>query len=168
MAEALHHSRSARRTAGRAQEAPVADPYQARQKAKEPSACPVCGAVYHRGRWQWAAKPDDAQDDLCPACRRIHDRFPAGVLTLHGAFARQHEGEFIALARHEEAAENRDHPLNRILAIEASNDGLTIATTDIHLPRRIGTALKRAYRGTLDMHFDKTGYFLRARWRGPE
>ncbi len=38
-------------------------------------------------------------------------------------------------------------------------------TTDIHLPRRIGTALKRALHGTLDTHFDDAGYFVRVTWR---
>jgi hypothetical protein len=44
---------------------------------------------------------------------------------------------------------------------------VVIATTDIHLPRRIGEALKRAYGGTLDMHFDDTAHFIRADWWAP-
>jgi hypothetical protein len=39
-----------------------------------------------------------------------------------------------------------------------------ISTTDIHLPRRIGEALKRAFHGELDMHFDEAGYFVRVDW----
>jgi len=35
------------------------------------------------------------------------------------------------------------------------------------MPRRIGEAIKRAYRGTLDMHFDDAAYFVRADWRRP-
>ena len=37
-------------------------------------------------------------------------------------------------------------------------------TTDIHLPRRIGEAVKRAFHGTLDEHFDEGGYFVRVNW----
>jgi hypothetical protein len=39
-----------------------------------------------------------------------------------------------------------------------------ITTTDIHLPRRIGTALKRAYDGDLDVRFGEDEYAVRVRW----
>ncbi len=39
-----------------------------------------------------------------------------------------------------------------------------VSTTDIHLPRRIGEALKRAYDGMLELDYDEDGYFLRASW----
>ena len=37
-----------------------------------------------------------------------------------------------------DAREKREHPLNRIMAIEREGDALVVKTTDIHLPRRIG------------------------------
>jgi NMD protein affecting ribosome stability and mRNA decay len=156
-----------RRTTGRARQDGVLDPYQARQKLKEPAACRQCGAVYHRGRWQWTNEPVSAKEEICPACRRIEDGLPAGILTLHGDFTRQHASEILSLARHEEAAEKAEHPLNRIADIERTEAGLVITTTDIHLPRRIGEAIKRAYRGTLGMHFDGAAYFMRAEWQPP-
>jgi NMD protein affecting ribosome stability and mRNA decay len=160
-------SRAGRRTAGRAQRDHVLDPYQARQKLQEPTACRQCGAVYHSGRWQWGPTPSDAREDLCPACHRINDRFPAGTVTLHGDIARQRKDEIIGLARNEEAAEKGEHPLNRIVDIEETDQGLVISTTDIHLPRRIGEALKQALHGELAMHFDEAGYFVRVDWRAP-
>ena len=156
-----------RRTTGRARQDGVLDPHQARQKLKEPAGCRQCGAVYHRGRWQWTHELVSAKEDMCPACRRIEDGLPAGILTLHGDFARQHASEILSLVRHEEAAEKAEHPLNRIANIERTDAGVVIATTDIHLPRRIGEAIERAYRGTLEMHFDDTAYFMRADWRPP-
>lgn len=39
-----------------------------------------------------------------------------------------------------------------------------ITTTDIHLPRRIGEAVKRAYHGNLKEHFEEDGYFVRVDW----
>lgn len=159
--------RSGRRIAGRAQRDQLIDPYQSRHKLSEPTVCHECGAVYHHGRWQWRPEPADAQADLCPACSRIRDRLPAGVLTLHGDFAQQHEREIIGLARNEEAAEKSEHPLNRIANIEKKDASVVITTTDIHLPRRIAEAIKRAYHGELDLHFDDAGYFLRADWRPP-
>jgi NMD protein affecting ribosome stability and mRNA decay len=160
-------AKSGRRIAGRAQQDHIRDPYQAQRKPKEPGACPQCGAVYHRGRWQWGQRPDDAHGALCPACRRIADRMPAGVLTLHGPFARTHKAEVTGLVRNVEGAEQQEHPLNRIMSIEESGDGLVINTTDIHLPRRLGEALRSAYHGTLDMDFDEDQYFVRIDWRPP-
>ena len=157
--------RSGRRIAGRAQRDHILDPYQAQQKMQEPTACRQCGAVYHHGRWQWGQKPDNAHEDLCPACRRINEGLPAGIVTLHGATVQQRKEQIIGLARNEEAAEKGEHPLNRIASIEETEDGLVISTTDIHLPRRIGEALKRAFHGELDMHFDEAGYFVRVDWR---
>ena len=156
--------RSGRRTAGRAQRDHILDPYQAQQKLHEPSACRQCGAVYHQGRWQWGQKPIGAHEDSCPACRRVNDKFPAGTVTLRGDIVRQHKDQIIGLARNEEAAEKGEHPLNRIISIEATDEGLVISTTDIHLPRRIGEALKRAFHRELAMHFDEAGYFVRVDW----
>ncbi|MGC2414969.1 MAG: BCAM0308 family protein [Stellaceae bacterium] len=158
---------SGRRIDGRAQQDHILDPYQAKQKLTEPTACPQCGAVYHHGRWQWGEKPDDAREAACPACRRIADALPAGIVTLHGAFAHRHKDELIGLARNEEAAEKGEHPLNRIISIADTPDGLVIETTDIHLPRRLGEAVKRAFHGTLTVHFDDAAYFARVDWRGP-
>jgi hypothetical protein len=155
-------SRTGRRTLGRAQQDDILDPYQAQQKPQEPTACPQCKAVYHNGRWQWGQKPADSHAELCPACRRVNDDLPAGIVTLHGAWARQHKDELIGLARNEEAAEKPEHPLNRIAKIEEMDDGLVISTTDIHLPRRIGEAVRHAFHRHLDLHFDEGGYFLRA------
>ena len=159
--------RSGRRIAGRAQRDHILDPYQARQKMSEPTACRQCGAVYHHGRWQWGQRPAGAHEDLCPACHRINDGLPAGIVTLHGPVTPQHREAIIGLARNQEEAEKGEHPLNRIISVEEKAEGLVIATTDIHLPRRIGEALERAFQGTLDMHFDEAGYFVRVDWRPP-
>lgn len=154
-----------RRIAGSAQSDHVLDPYQAQQKLDDPTVCRACGALYRRGRWQWGPRPDGARESVCPACRRTAEGFPAGVLTLHGDFARHHKSEITGLARNEEAAEKGEHPLNRIIAIADCDEGLAITTTDIHLPRRLGEAMKRAFHGTLSMHFDEGGYFARVDWR---
>ena len=89
---------------------------------------------------------------------------PAGIVTFHGAFGPQQIEELVQLARHQEQAEKSEHPLNRIISIGEDVQGIVIDTTDIHLPRRIGKAAKRAFRGTLDEHFDEGGYFVRIDW----
>ena len=154
-----------RRILGHAQEDHILDPYQRQKKLHEPTWCPQCNAVYQQGRWHWAVKPTNAHETLCPACHRINDRLPAGVVTLSGAFALAHKDEIIGLARRQEEAEKQEHPLNRIMSIEERDDGIVIKTTDIHLPRRIGAAQKRAFHGQLDVHFDESGYFARVDWQ---
>jgi hypothetical protein len=86
------------------------------------------------------------------------------MLTLRGSILHAKKSEIIQLARHQDAAERAEHPMNRIIAIDESDDVVVITTTDIHLPRRIGKALKRAYRGELKLAYDDDGYFVRANW----
>ena len=156
---------SGRRIFGRAQEDHIDDPYRLQHKPKEPTVCAGCGAVYHRGRWQWARAPEAAHEGHCPACRRTADALPAGIVTVHGKLTPAHRAEIVGLARNEERAEKAEHPLNRIMAITELEDRIEIRTTDIHLPRRLGETLKRALHGELDMHFDDAGYFVRVDWR---
>lgn len=143
----------------------IHDPYKARRKLPEPTVCPRCQAVYQSGRWTWNDRPANAKEGLCQACHRINDKFPAGELTLGGSFLRRHRSELEHLARNEEKLETGEHPLNRIMAIEDRGGELLITTTDIHLPRRIGEALRRAYEGELDYHYDEESHFIRVTWR---
>jgi hypothetical protein len=157
-----------RRTSGRSQLDPASDPYHPQRQPKGPIVCPQCGVVHAQGRWHWGTAPDGATAELCPACLRIRDRLPAGVVTLHGRFAQPRLDEMLALARHHEAAEKEEHPLNRIMRTEETVDALQITTTDIHLPRRIGEALRRAFHGELDFSFDEDAYFARIDWYPPK
>ena len=158
--------RRGRRIAGHAQAAERTDPYRLPGKLSEPAACPQCAAVYHDGRWQWLPRPPGAHEVLCQACHRVNDRLPAGVLTLRGPRLPAHRSEIESIARKLEQAERQEHPLNRIMAIEETADELTITTTDIHLPRRIGEAVHRALRGALSLHYGEGEYSLRATWTG--
>jgi NMD protein affecting ribosome stability and mRNA decay len=159
-----HRPAAARRIAGHAQQDHILDPYQRQQKLDDDTVCPQCAAVYHKGRWQWGTKPENGPETLCPACRRINDKFPAGVVELRGALGRQQKEGIVRLARHQEEAESGEHPLNRIMTIDEDADGIVINTTDIHLPRRIGEAVERAFHGNLNEVFDEGGYFVRVNW----
>jgi hypothetical protein len=143
----------------------VHDTYQTRKKFREPSVCRQCDAVYHEGRWQWMEEsPQGAFHDLCPACHRINDKYPAGEVTLSGTFLAAHRSEILGLVRNEAEAETSEHPLHRIMEIEERPDDVVVTTTDIHLPRRIGHALEHAYKGHMEIHFDKEGHFARMKW----
>jgi hypothetical protein len=68
------------------------------------------------------------------------------------------------LVKNTEAAEKKEHPLSRIMSMETTPGGLIISTTDTHLPRRIGEALKHAYHGELELHYDQDEDFVRVTW----
>lgn len=143
----------------------VHDPYKTKRKLPEPTVCPVCKAGFQGGRWRWSDSwAINAHQETCQACHRVKDDYPAGMVTLSGAFALSHKAELLQLARHHEKKENAEHPLHRIMKIEEHPNAIVIKTTDIHLPQRLGEALRQAHNGKLDMHYDEEGYFVRVNW----
>jgi NMD protein affecting ribosome stability and mRNA decay len=141
------------------------DTYKTRAKMPEPASCRDCGAVFHKGRWQWIETPLGAHQALCPACHRIHDRYPGGYLTLSGEFLGGHRDEILHLARNTEAREKAEHPLRRIMAIEDQDKDVLITTTTMEMARSIGDALHHAYKGELDYRYTDESNILRVSWR---
>jgi hypothetical protein len=120
--------------------------------------------VWHRGRWTWAAPPAGAHVARCPACKRIRDGFPGGFVTIKGDFFDAHRDEIVGRVRNCEAAQRRDHPLQRIMNIEPAGGGLLVTTTDAHLARRIGEALHHAYKGRMEFRYNEADNLLRVSW----
>jgi len=143
----------------------VHDTYKSRSKLPEPTVCPRCLAVYHEGRWQWLSRPPEAHEQICPACHRVADRYPAGSVMLRGEFLQQHKQEVLNIARHQEALARAEHPLARIIEIKENEDGTLITTTDPHLARRIGEAVHHACAGELDFHYAEESNVLRVTWK---
>lgn len=142
----------------------VHDAYKARGKLQEPTVCPQCNAVFQEGRWRWGDTPANAHREMCPACHRLHDHYPAGFITLSGDFFMAHHDEIMNLVRNHEERERTEHPLQRIMAVEQHDDGVLVTTTDIHLARSLGEALYHAYRGELEYHYNPAEYLLRVHW----
>lgn len=140
------------------------DAYGLRGKLPDPTACPDCGAMYRKGRWVWGAPPADAHSTRCPACRRIADDYPAGVVTIAGAFVRDHAEEIRGLVSNLEEREKQEHALKRVIAIREQEGGLLVTTTDAHLARGIGEALQHAYEGELDYSYSDGENVLRVSW----
>jgi hypothetical protein len=141
------------------------DPYRTAKKPPEPTECPQCHAVYMDGRWTWDEAPDDAYHQMCPACQRAHDHFPAGYVTVKGAFFAEHRDEIIALITNHEKKEKALRPLQRIMAIEDKRDGVEVLTTDSHLARGIAEALHDSYKGDLKLRYSRDENLLRAYWK---
>jgi NMD protein affecting ribosome stability and mRNA decay len=140
------------------------DTYKLRGKLKEPTVCATCGSLFHKGRWTWEKAQADAEEIICPACMRIRDKYPKGFVTIKGGFKDEQHQQVIGLVKNTEDIEKKEHPLSRIMSIETKPEGLIISTTDTHLPRRIGEALKHAYHGELELHYEKDEDFVRVTW----
>jgi hypothetical protein len=134
------------------------------RKPRGPACCPGCGAVYRGGRWRWEAVPAAPRAEICPACRRARQRSPMASVTLSGEFLAAHRDETLARVRACERAQNRNHPLQRILAVTPAGKALRITTTDVHLARRIGDALRAAYKGELAYRYNEKDDLLRVSW----
>lgn len=141
------------------------DAYKMKGKLPEPTVCPECNAIFHKGHWQWGAAPEGAHEEMCPACHRIHDNYPAGFVTLEGPFFTAHSEEIMHMVRNLEQKEKAEHPLKRIVAIEQQGDAVLVTTTDIHLARGIGEALRHAYHGEVEMHYHEGENLLRVHWK---
>jgi hypothetical protein len=61
-------------------------------------------------------------------------------------------------------SERREHPLQRIMAVQTGGEGILITTTDPHLARRIGEALRGAYKGELRVRYNKDEHLVRVYW----
>ena len=142
----------------------VHDAYRSTGKLREPTRCPDCGAEYRDGRWRWGSSEGPAHEARCPACHRIHDRYPAGYVFIAGEFAAAHRDEIVNLMRNVESREKAEHPLARIMACEDDRDGMLVTTTDPHLARALGDSLSHAYRGELEYHYNDGDRLLRVHW----
>ena len=140
------------------------DVYRTSKKLSDPSACTKCGAMYRDGRWRWGQPPPDAKPVLCPACKRIQDGMPAGILTLVGTYHLEHRAEILGLIRNVEEREVKAHPLKRIIEVTEQGDQMEIQTADSDLARSLGNAIHHAYQGELDYRYPGEGDVLRVRW----
>jgi len=140
------------------------DTYREGKKRSEPSVCSTCGALYSGGRWTWTEAPEEIVKVLCPACQRIADGYPAGYVELKGTFFEQRRDEILNLVINEEKMEKGEHPMERVMAITTGDDHTLITTTGVHMARRIGEAVNRAYPGTLDFTYGDNEKSIRVQW----
>ena len=141
------------------------DPYGLRGKLPDPTVCPTCGALYRAGRWTWGAAPEGARRTRCPACRRIAEDYPAGILTGGGEFVAAHREEIRNLVHNVEEREKQRHPLKRVMSLREEEGAFVVTTTDARLARGIGEALQHAYQGELEYRFSETESVFRVGWR---
>jgi len=143
----------------------IHDPYFTKEKYHDPSVCKKCGVVFHDGIFQWLDKlPKQADSILCPACRRIEDKYEGGVVHLKGEFLENHKDEIMNLIKNTADEEMAYRPLERIIAIKEENGEIVITTTYEHIARRIGEAVHRAYKGNLKLQYPEGQKYVRVFW----
>jgi NMD protein affecting ribosome stability and mRNA decay len=148
------------------------DPYIPRKSASAVGACPKCHAIRRNKRWhldekEYASltrKPGAAVPERCPACRKIADGFPSGVILLRGGYVREHREEILKLARNEEKRAMGFNPLERIMSVREDGDQMEISTTDEKLAQRIGREVRKACRGTVEYKWSEDSKLLRVNW----
>jgi NMD protein affecting ribosome stability and mRNA decay len=140
------------------------DPYHLRAKAAGNAQCPDCGLVQHQGRWKRDMPAGEARRQLCPACQRIRDRFPAGTVRLREAPPAM-RAELLQRLRNVEQAESAEHPLERIMAVEERGGDLVVTTTGTHLARRIADAIERSFHGHAEARYPPDEATVQVDWR---
>lgn len=148
------------------------DPYIPRKSASATGVCPKCHAISRNKRWhldakEYAAltrKAGGAVLRRCPACRKIADGFPAGVVLLRGGYLRAHRAEILNLVRNEERRAMGFNPLARIMHLIEKSGEMEIATTDEKLAQRIGREVRKACRGTVEYKWSEDAKLLRVNW----
>jgi hypothetical protein len=144
------------------------DMYLPRLDAKGVLQCGGCGAFHYRRHWT-LTPPGGFSSQIhthlvvCPACRKIQDRFPGGELTLRSIEAGE-RGEIARILRNEESRAREKNPLERIMRMEAANDGWRVETTTEKLAQRLGRSIKKARGGNLVYKWGHNSKFARVVW----
>lgn len=132
---------------------PSQDAYHHERKGAKAFVCTECGVACHAGAWSWKGPPlTDVESGLCPACKRIRDDYPAGVIELRGLVGSERE-EVLASIRHQEEAEKGEHPLERIMRVREDGAAIVVTTTGVHLGRAIAGALGRRYKNQVRVDY---------------
>ncbi len=148
------------------------DPYMPAEGHKEPAICESCQALYRNKRWY--LDPAEAKKALndsrvnhvtCPACRKIAEHYPEGVVTLSGSYLWNHEEEIRNILRNEESKAVSKNPLERIMRMEREGDDLVIETTEEKLAEHLGRALHSAHQGELSVDWTEDHNICRVQWR---
>lgn len=156
-------------------EDPKQDPYAMRKAPKGPAICRKCQAIYANKRWhidaaeaRRLASSKLTQKLVCPACQKIKDGYPEGIVTLQWSALREHEPEIRGLIGNVEGRALSVNPLQRVMKIVRRGKDLEVQTTNDRLAQRIGRDLVRAYKGTVICHWAHRDMLARVTWQGPE
>lgn len=148
------------------------DPYIVQAGSEETMVCSECHAVYSGQRWYLKSQvdPDKLRNQsvhftICPACRKIRDRSPGGIVHLSGDFLKEHKEDILNLIHNENERAMTINPLERVMDIVANDGALDVLTTNEKLAQRIGKAIHRACDGTVDYKWSEDNKLVRVNWQ---
>ncbi len=148
------------------------DPYLSKGAGKKVSVCDGCRAVYMNKRWyargpayDTALKNAGNVSVICPACLKIRDDFPGGVVTLKGGYVLPHKMELMKLVKNEEDKARGLNPLERVMSVKEDGYGsIVITTTNERLAQRLGRAIRKAFQGAVQYHWSHDNKLARVDW----
>jgi hypothetical protein len=150
----------------------TSDPYLPRGASQKISVCGACHSVYKSKRWyadpniyEAALKIPDTTTVVCPACKKIRDDFPGGIVTLKGDYVLSHKQDLMNLIKNEEARAHGFNPLERLMSVKENGKGsIVISTTNEKLAQRIGRAIKKAFHGEVTYRWSHDNKLARVDW----
>jgi hypothetical protein len=126
-----------------------------------------CGAEFSNKHWHVTERGTSLHGEqrvVCPACRRIADHNPAGIVTLKGSFFAAHGAEIDNLIKNTAEAAVMKNPLGRIMDINREKEGVTITTTDARLAQKIGREVFKSHGGDLQFTWSHDVGPVRISW----
>lgn len=146
------------------------DPYMRKAGPKGITLCKKCGSVYRDKRWMTKSEVPQSlayvnkTEVLCPACKKVRDRFAQGFVTIKGAFVDGHRDEIIHLISNKEKRAEHINPLERIIEMKESKGLIEISTTTDKFAQRIGRMLEKTYSGSVEFKWSDDVKLARVTW----
>ncbi|MCS6897461.1 MAG: BCAM0308 family protein [Nitrospira sp.] len=154
---------------------PKQDPYAMLKAPKGPVICRSCHAIYADKRWYLdrieagqLLTSRSTRTLLCPACQKIRDDYPEGIVTLKWADLQKHEVEIRNLIANVEERALSVNPLERVMKITRVGEDLEVQTTSDRLAQRLGRELVKAYKGRATTRWAHQDVLARVTWQGPQ
>jgi len=150
----------------------VTDSYLPRGGSRKISVCDGCHAVYMNKRWYADGdveaaklKNPEAAKIVCPACLKMRDNFPGGIVTLKGDYVLPHKHDLMRLIKNEEERARGLNPLERVMSVKENGYGsLVISTTNEKLAQRLGRAVNKAFHGDVEYKWSHDNKLVRVDW----
>lgn len=146
--------------------------YLPKSGLKEAAVCSKCRLVYQNKRWRIDEKEairlnsiPNAHKGVCPACRRMADNVPAGVITLSGGYLHENRDTILNLVKHVEEKAREKNPLGRIMEIGLDKGAITISTTEDKVAQKIGREIFKAHKGELHYSWSHEQKMVRVTWK---
>ena len=145
----------------------IHDPYYSKERYPDPSVCEKCGVLFQNRVFSWSSErsPAPTARMVCPACRRIGDGFEGGFVVLEGSFLADHKSHILSTIENTAKAEKQKRPLERIISVNDQGSRVELRTTYEHIARRIGDAIRKAFKGDLTVQYPTGEKYARVSWK---